>query len=191
MADELIKVAEDSARSGFFLISGTALSTVILAISSILIGRLLGPELYGQYTLVLVVPTLLLTFTDLAIYIRITSISTLFHVILTTATSAFVGLDKTEYNALAANIQALAKTIISISLVLLGFGVAGALVGYVAGYVVAATAGITILFLTIREKQSAQDDYSISSDLKTLLHYGAPLYVSVLLVSIVPLYQNL
>ena len=251
MADELIKVAEDSARSGFFLISGTALSTVILAIGSILTGRFLGPELYGQYTLALVVPTLLLTFTDLGInqgitkftaslkakgeterlariikyglllrasagiaifiinyvfadqfasfflqrpdlafYIRIASTSTLFHVILTTATSAFVGLDKTEYNALAANIQALAKTIISISLVLLGFGVAGALVGYVAGYVVAATAGIAILFLIIREKQSAQDGYSISGDLKTLLRYGAPLYVSVLLVSFVPLYQN-
>ena len=154
MADELIKVAEDSARSGFFLISGTAVSTVILAIGSILTGRFLGPELYGQYTLALVIPSLLLTFTDLGInqgitkftaslkskgetnrlarivkygllarasagiaifiinytlaeqfasfflqrpdlafYIRIASTSTLFHVMLTTATSAFVGVD--------------------------------------------------------------------------------------------------
>jgi len=251
MADELIKVAEDSARSGFFLISGTAVSTVILAIGSILTGRFLGPELYGQYTLALVVPALLLTFTDLGIsqgitkftaslkakgetnrlarivkygllarasagivifiinytlaeqfasfflqrpdlafYIRIASTSTLFHVMLTTATSAFVGLDKTEYNALATNIQALAKTIISISLVRLGFGVAGALVGYVTGYIVAAIAGIALLFLLIREKQGVQDGYSISGDLKTLLRYGAPLYVSMLLTSFLPLYQN-
>lgn len=67
MAGKLAKVAEDSARSGFFLISGTALSTVILGIGSILTGRFLGPELYGQYTLALVIPTLLLTFTDLGI----------------------------------------------------------------------------------------------------------------------------
>ncbi|MCJ7431274.1 flippase [Candidatus Bathyarchaeota archaeon] len=251
MADELIKVAEDSARSGFFLISGTALSTVILAIGSILTGRFLGPELYGQYTLALVIPSLLLTFTDLGInqgitkftaslkskgetkrlariieyglllrastgiaifiinyvfadifssfflqrpdlafYIRIASTSILFQVIFSTATSAFVGLDKTEYNALSANVQALAKTIISISLVLLGFGVAGAIIGYVTSYIVAAIAGIALLFLMIREKQDVKDSYNISDDLKTLMRYGAPLYISVLLTSFVPLYQN-
>ena len=59
MSDELTKVAEDSARGGFFLISGTAIATVIMAIASILIARFLGPELYGQYALILVIPQLL------------------------------------------------------------------------------------------------------------------------------------
>lgn len=251
MADELIQVAEDSARGGFFLISGTALATVIMAIASILIGRFLGPELYGQYALALVVPQLLFLFTDLGInqgiikftanlrskgennrilkiikyglilrastgiaifiinyaladlfaslflqrpdlafYIRIASISVLFQVIFTTATSAFVGLDKTEYNALTANIQAIAKTIISITLVLLGFSVAGAIIGHVTSYIVAAIASISILFLTIREKQVNQDSHSVSDDLKTLVHYGAPLYISLLLTGFIPLYQN-
>jgi len=67
MTDGLVKVAEDSARRGFFLISGTALATLIMAIASILIGRFLGPELYGQYTLALVVPQLLFLLTDLGI----------------------------------------------------------------------------------------------------------------------------
>jgi O-antigen/teichoic acid export membrane protein len=251
MADELIQVAEDSARGGFFLISGTALATVIMAIASILIGRFLGPELYGQYTLALVVPQLLFLFTDLginqgiikftaslrstgetnritkiikhglilrastgiaisiinyafaelfaslflqrpelALYIKIASISVLFQVIFTTATSAFVGLDKTEYNALTANIQATAKAIISIALVLLGFSVVGAIIGYVAGYVVAAIASISILFLLIRGKQSNQNKNSISDDMKTLVRYGAPLYISLLLSGFIPLYQN-
>jgi len=251
MADELIKVAEDSARGGFFLVSGSALATVIMAIGSILVGRFLGPELYGQYTLALVVPQLLFIFTDLGInqgiikftaslrskgetnrltkiikyglllrastgiaifiinyafadlfaslllqrpdlafYIRIASTSILFQVIFTTATSAFVGLDKTEYNALTGNIQAIAKAIISIALVLLGFSVAGAIIGYVAGYVVAAVAGMSILFLIIREKHSIQNNYSISDDLKALIRYGAPLYMSLLLTGFIPLYQN-
>jgi len=251
MADELIQVAEDSARGGFFLISGTALATVIMAIASILIGRFLGPELYGQYTLALVVPQLLFLFTDLginqgiikftaslrskgetnritkiikhglilrastgiaisiinyafaelfaslflqrpelALYIKIASISVLFQVIFTTATSAFIGLDKTEYNALTANIQATAKAIISIALVLLGFSVAGAIIGYVAGYVVAAIASISILLLIIHEKQSNQNQNSISDDMKTLVRYGAPLYISLLLSGFIPLYQN-
>ena len=251
MADELMKVAEDSARGGFFLISGTALATVIMAIASILIARFLGPELYGQYTLALVVPQLLFLFTDLGInqglikftaslrsrgetyrlakivkyglllraltgiaifiidyafaeffasfflqrpdlsfYIRIASTSVLFQVIFTTATSGFVGLDKAEYNALTTNIQAITKTIVSITLVLLGFSVAGAIIGVVASYVVGAFAGIAILLLLIREKQGVKNTHNISDDLRTLVRYGAPLYVSLLLIGFVPVYQN-
>ncbi|MEM3526595.1 MAG: oligosaccharide flippase family protein, partial [Candidatus Jordarchaeaceae archaeon] len=251
MTDELIKVAEDSARGGFFLISGTALSTMIMAVSSILIGRFLGPELYGQYTIAIVTPQLLFLFTDLGInqgvikftaslrskgeadripqiikyglilrvstgiaisiinyvladlfaslllqrpdlafYIRIASISVLFQAMFTTVTSAFVGLDKTEYSALTANIQATAKAIISIALVLLGFSVAGAVIGYTAGYVVAAVLGIAMLLLLLRGKQKNKNGNSVSGDIKILIIYGAPLYISVLLNGFIPLYQN-
>jgi len=60
MADDLAKITEDSARGGFFLFSGSALATAIMAISAILVGRFLGPGLYGEYNLVLVIPSLLL-----------------------------------------------------------------------------------------------------------------------------------
>jgi O-antigen/teichoic acid export membrane protein len=208
VTDELVNIAEDSARGSFFLVSGTALSTVVMAISTILVGRLIGSELYGKYTLALVIPSLLLLFADLGInqgivkftaglrlkgethrvakivkhgllikaiagvllflinytladllasvllqrpdmafYVRVISTSILFQVIFSTASFAFVGLDKTEYNALAANVQAFAKATISISLVLLGFGVLGALSGYVSSYVIASIAATAILFL--------------------------------------------
>ena len=65
MADEFVGVIGDSARSGSLLAFGMTLSTVILAIGSIITARLLGPELYGQFTLVLVGPQLLFLFTDL------------------------------------------------------------------------------------------------------------------------------
>jgi O-antigen/teichoic acid export membrane protein len=252
MEYDLEKVAEDSARGGFFLISGTALSTVIMAASSILIGRFLGPELYGQYTLILVVPQLLLLFTDLGInqgvikftaslrskgeisripriikygliirasagiaiftinyaladlfasillqrpdlafYVRLASTSIIFQVIYTTATSAFVGLDKTEYNALTTNIQATAKAIISIALVLLGFSIAGAIIGYVAGYVIASLIGVSILFFLMHKNRGKQSINSLSDDLKILMSYGAPLYISVLLSGFIPIYQNI
>jgi O-antigen/teichoic acid export membrane protein len=67
MTDDMIRVAEDSARGGFFLISGTAFATAIMAIASVLIGRVLGSESYGQYTLAFVVPQLLFLFADLGI----------------------------------------------------------------------------------------------------------------------------
>ncbi|MGQ9640634.1 MAG: oligosaccharide flippase family protein [Candidatus Bathycorpusculaceae bacterium] len=251
MADELTKVVEESARGGFFLISGTAVATVIMAIASIIIARFLGPELYGQYTLALVVPQLLFLFTDLGInqgiikftasfrvmkethrikrtikyglmlravigiaiftinyvfadffasiflqrpdlafYIRIAAISVLFQVILTTVSSAFVGLDKTEYSALALNIQAIAKAIISITLVLLGFSIAGAIIGYVTSYFVAAIASMSILLIITRVKENNQNKGNISTDLKTIMHYGAPLYIATLLIGFIPLYQN-
>jgi stage V sporulation protein B len=78
MADELVGVIGDSARSGSLLAFGMTLSTVILAIGSIITARLLGPELYGQFTLVLVGPQLLFLFTDLGINQGIIKISTNF-----------------------------------------------------------------------------------------------------------------
>jgi len=252
MADELTKIAEESTRAGFFLISGTASATIIMAIASIIIARLLGPELYGQYTLTLITPQLLLLFTDLGInqgiikftasfrakkenrrvkkviiyglilratagtiifainyffadffaaillqrpeltfYVRIAAISVLFQAIFTTITSAFVGLDKSEYNALASNIQASAKAIISLSLVLLGFSIAGAVIGYVMSYAVAAILSLVILIFSTRENKNIQDGGNkIGSDLKAILNYGIPLYISILLTGFIPIYQN-
>jgi O-antigen/teichoic acid export membrane protein len=67
MGNNLVDVAGDSARSGSFLAFGMSVATVILSIGSIVAARILGPELYGQYTLVLVGPQLLFLFTDLGI----------------------------------------------------------------------------------------------------------------------------
>lgn len=244
------EVVEDSARSGFFLVSGNLLSTGIMAIATILIGRFLGPELYGEYTLCLVVPTLLLLFADLGIYsgitrfaaslrsrgetsqiakivshgllfqilaglvisavnilfanqfavlinrpslgsyIQIMSISIIFQIVLNSSEGAFTGLDKTEYNALLLNTQAVVKTVSSIALILLGFGVAGAIIGYVAGYVVAGILAAGILLFKILMPQSKGIRNGIAHDLKMLFSYGTPLYLSVLLLGLLSSYQQ-
>lgn len=252
MADELTQVAEDSARGGFFLFSGTAASTIIMAIASILIGRFLGPELYGQYTLILIVPQMLVIFTDLGIsqgitkftaelqskaetekianiikygmilrsitgigiflinyifselfatillqrpdltsYVQLASSSILFQVIFTTATSAFVGIDKTEYAAYTTNIQALAKTVISITLVLLGFSVAGAISGFITSYIISAIAAICLLAVILRNKSRRSNNSNFNETAKTLLGYGAPLYLSTLIAGFIPILKNL
>jgi O-antigen/teichoic acid export membrane protein len=67
VTDPLKRVAEDSARGSFFLISGSAVSTVIMAVQAIVITNLLGPELYGQYTLALLVPYVIFLVTDLGL----------------------------------------------------------------------------------------------------------------------------
>ena len=254
MGNQIIKIAEDSTRSGFYLFSGQVLSTIILAASSILIARLLGPTLYGQYTLALVTPQLLFIFTDLGIsqgiikftaslrvkgklnraiktvkygfiirlstgiaifalnfifadsfaaillqrpeltfYVRIASISVFFQAIYSTVNSTFVGFDKTEYNAILTNLQAASKALISIILVVLGFEIFGAIIGHIIGYVAATVSGMLLLMIMLRKllrhKSKGIDDSR--SDIKNLLRYGAPLYVSILLTGFIPLYRNI
>lgn len=230
--------------------SGSILSTAIMAVAAILIGRFLGPGLYGEYTLTLLVPNLLLLFADLGInagiakfaaslrtkgendriprivfygllfqavvglavfilnfaladafavlinrptigfFMRIVSISIFFQVVTTTAASAFVGLDRTEYSALIANVNATAKTVSAIALVLLGFGVAGAATGFTAGYITASIVAGVLLFFKIFKPKKNSDKASFKDTLKLLGSYGMPLYISVLLVGFTPLYQQ-
>jgi stage V sporulation protein B len=255
MVDELSKVTSDSARGGFFLFSGAALASVITAISAILVGRFLGPELYGQYNLVLVIPTLLLLFTDLGLnaavtkfvasfsaegkhdrahtvvrygmlfrlgigivvsvislvfasyfallinradlsfFIQLACLSVIFQVIFTTANSAFVGYDRSEYNALLTTVQAVVRTVMQIVLVLVGFSLGGALVGYVGGFLIAAIIGAVMLFFKLAKP--AKTDLSDrvantgSQILRLLARYGLPVYIAVILTGFFPLYQQM
>jgi O-antigen/teichoic acid export membrane protein len=257
LSDDLSRVTEDSARGGFFLFSGSALATVIMAVAAIIVGRLLGPDLYGQYNLVITAPALVLLFTDLGIstgitkfaaslhnegndsrafsiirygvwfrflvgvvatvfgvvfagylalvinrpdyafYVQIVSLSIVFQVVFGTVNSAFVGLDKSEYNALTTNVQALAKTVLQVFFVVVSFSLSGVLIGYVGGYAVASVAGAFILFYRllrpVRGSVNARtdpNDESYGQILNLLARYGMPLYVSSVLGGFIPLYQK-
>lgn len=75
MADELIQIAEESTRGSFFLAVGSFVSTVISAIGVFLIAGLLGPELYGVYSLSFAVPALLLLLVNLGVNEGLTKFS--------------------------------------------------------------------------------------------------------------------
>jgi len=62
MLSDLSKVLEDSTRGGFYLTLGSVLSEVISAITVFIVARILGPELYGLYTITMIVPTFLFLF---------------------------------------------------------------------------------------------------------------------------------
>jgi O-antigen/teichoic acid export membrane protein len=257
LSDDLSRVTEDSARGGFFLFSGSALATVIMAVAAIVVGRLLGPDLYGQYNLVITVPALVLLFTDLGIgtgitkfaasvrnegndsrafriircgvwfrflvgivatvlsvvfsgylalvvnrpdfafYVQIVSLSIVFQVVFVSVNSAFVGLDKSEYNAFTTNVQAIAKTVLQVSIVLFSFSLSGVLIGYVGGFAIASIVGAFVLFHKLlrpaRGSGHARTDpnnETYGQILNVMARYGMPLYVSTLLVGFIPLYQK-
>jgi O-antigen/teichoic acid export membrane protein len=255
MTADISQVTQDSARGGFFLFLGAASASIILAVSAILMGRFLGPELYGQYNLVLVIPSLLLLFTDLGInagitkfvanlraegkyervpaiirhgmlsriaigvivlvlslifatyfallinrpeftfYIQIASFSLIFQVILSTSNSAFVGLDKSEYCALTTIVRAVLTTMLQVALVFFSFSVAGALIGLVGGFVIAAILSSFILFIRLLKpttRRNAMNPLYESGHqiFAYLARYGMPVYVSVVLIGFFPLYQQ-
>jgi O-antigen/teichoic acid export membrane protein len=63
-SDELAGLAQKAARGGLFLFIGNACSTVILAVGTIIVGRLLGPSVFGLYTLTPVIPILAVSLSD-------------------------------------------------------------------------------------------------------------------------------
>jgi O-antigen/teichoic acid export membrane protein len=64
---QLLAVAEEAAGGAFHLFWGGSLATVLSAMAAILVARLLGPEMYGVYSLALVVSGFLTIFTDFGV----------------------------------------------------------------------------------------------------------------------------
>ena len=75
MSSKLHQVAKVSAKGSFFLFFGNTFSAVILAINSILIARLLGPQNYGSYVVAMIIPVLFVTLSDIGISPGLTKFS--------------------------------------------------------------------------------------------------------------------
>jgi O-antigen/teichoic acid export membrane protein len=75
MSNELGEVARVSARGSFLLFIGNASSTIILALGSIIVARLLGPENYGLYTIALITPSIFVALSDIGISSALTRFS--------------------------------------------------------------------------------------------------------------------
>ncbi|HDD56464.1 MAG TPA: flippase [Nitrososphaeria archaeon] len=63
----LVELGVEAVKEGYGLFIGNTLSTLILAIGSIVIARLLGSENYGVYSLSFIIPSMLVLFTSLGI----------------------------------------------------------------------------------------------------------------------------
>lgn len=248
--NEIMQIAEHSAHGGYYLFVGNTLSTGILAISSIIIARLLGPADYGLYSLSLVVPSILIGLIDFGIpsaitrfsakfraedknpearniiraglmlevtvgliasafcflfsdllatyiinrpeagfYVKVVSFLILFQTLFNAINSALIGLDRMKNNALIMTIRAFVKILLSPLLILLGFGIFGALLSHISCYAVAVAVGIASLSLMF--PRNYNDNRSHSKTLKVMLRYGAPLYMSALLGLFMLQYQTI
>jgi O-antigen/teichoic acid export membrane protein len=118
--------------------------------------------------------------------IQIGSFIILVNAFLAVAQAAFMGLDRMELNSVTLIIQSIVKVVLIISLVVLGFGVFGAVVGYTFAFLIAGVTG-TFLLWVLQKRLPAQSQsveilkkiswIEIKENTKTLLKYGVPLSI--------------
>ncbi|MCP8317326.1 MAG: oligosaccharide flippase family protein [archaeon] len=166
-------LAASMLKSGFFfkLVIGIAMSIICFTFSD-------------AFT------TYILNRPGMSFLVKTSSFLILFQTVFTALNSSFIGLDRMEGSALIMNAQSIVKTTLSPLLVMLGFSVFGALTGHISGYMVASLAGSLILFKYYRRLGKPSND-SFSSNLKVMLSYGFPLYLSTLLGLFLSQYQTI
>jgi stage V sporulation protein B len=251
--EKAFEMGKTSATGSFQLLVGVAVSTIILAVGSIILGRLLTTSEYGLYGIVLVPATLINLFRDWGInsamtkyiaglraagreqeihdyivagiifevvsgialsflslflasfiasavfnkpvaasYIAIVSASIISGSLLAAAQGGFIGYERMELNSFTLICQAIVRTIIGPGLVILGYGVLGATLGFTAGAVAAGIIGLAVFYLALLRpltKKLAKDPsprpkISTSKTLRTMLDYGVPLSIGGILTGI-------
>ncbi len=249
-SDKLTEIAGTAARGGLFLFVGNTLSTVVLALGSIIIARLLGPSNYGVYTLTLLTPLVLISVSDLgmnyalvrlsaklksqgdqlgvsrtirlgfllklsigivafsvcylgaasisatvlnrpelASFLRLAAFLVIGQTIDDAATNSFIGIDLMQYSAGIQVAYSILKSVLAPALVLLGFGIAGAIAGYVVSTFVAGVIGAILLF-TRHARSGRRESGSQPVRLRGMLGYGFPLYLAALIAALLSQYQN-
>lgn len=125
-------------------------------------------------------------------YIRIASLAIPSQILFATASSIFVGIGKMKNVAIISTLQAFTKVSVSIALVLLTFGTLGALIGYIASYLITGITGVLLILMVYYKhlKKSHQGQTSFKDITKALIKYGFPLYISAMAGGFVSQYQG-
>ncbi len=152
----------------FEVITGIVLSLVSLGLALPLAYILQRPEAAG--------------------YIAIMSISIFGGALISAATGIFVGFEKMKFNSFAQIFQSVVKTVLSSFLVIVGFGVIGAVVGNIVSFIAGAIVAILIVYFSLFRPLKRYDigKIEIWQTLKPLLSYGIPLTVSSIVAGVLP-----
>lgn len=233
-----IDLGKTSVKGSSHIYVGMLVSTVLLAVGSIVIANMLGSDMYGLYSLSLYPINLLNLFVNFGVYagivrysaqykryneseknriiiasglafifvsgsivaassfflsqpianylnrsdasplIGVYSLTILTESLITALLFAFVTLEKSQYYTVLLIFQAALRTGISVTLVVMGLGPLGAVIGYTAASLGTSILGMLILFfVTLKRTGSAFTELEIISNIKLLIRFGLPLYV--------------
>ena len=246
-----IEVARRSASGSFILFAGNIISAAILAVTAVVVTRLLGPFDYGAYTLLLVLPLLLQSFVGLGINTGITRYAALhlskgepevarrmtlhglifvfvsgivlFLVALSgsyyvssfvlhrpelsglsevacslilvqtlfqSVNAALLGFGAMRPIGLSTIAQAAMKLVFSVSLILIGMGVLGAVLGQIVGLLVAGSLAGGVLYFRL-PKRLATNGGTFAEDIREMFRYGLPVYIGGLAITVAGQYVTI
>lgn len=233
--------AKAAGKGGAMIFFSNILSTLIAAVGTVIVIRLLSPIEYGLYTIAGIPASMLLLFGDwglnsaltryiaqyraegkeqniasilrcglilkigfgviltsltfllsdfLAVYVlqkpeasllvKVSCFMVLGTQLYNTSWSTFLGFEAMKYNAFMQVLFAFLKALLAPLLILLGFGVLGAVAGSGLGFLASGLGGILIIFFTLYRslrKTSSEDSVGFMETMRMMLRYGFPLAV--------------
>ena len=123
--------------------------------------------------------------------LQITSLTILTSALVTTASAAFVGIERTHFNSIMVVSQAIFKTILIVALVLLGLGLSGAVTGFMLASLIAGFIGIAFMYTIYRNfPKPNPNNLEIAKNIKEMLKYGVPISVGIILAGFLLQYYN-
>jgi O-antigen/teichoic acid export membrane protein len=127
--------------------------------------------------------------------VALASVMILFQGLFSLSYNAFVGLDRMGKGAVMLVLRDITRVILSPLLIIMGFGIAGAIGGQVFGWALASLFGVSLLLVARRALQSMSSGIELkegaASDIKMMLRYGLPLYLGSLVSTLLTQYQNI
>ena len=119
--------------------------------------------------------------------IQIISISIFATGLVGAATAAFTGYERLELNSVMLILQSIVKTGLIIALVVFGFSIAGATIGYATGTFIAGLIGIALIGVIYRKlPRPSSNRYALKSYLSTMLTYCLPLSIATIITTLLP-----
>lgn len=125
---------------------------------------------------------------DAAGYMAVMSVAIFGGALVSAATGVFVGYEKMKLNSFTQILQSLVKTVLSSFLVIIGFGVIGAVIGNITSYMVGAVIAVLIVYFSLFRPltKTKVGKHEVWLELKQLLGYGMPLTVSSVVAGVLP-----
>jgi O-antigen/teichoic acid export membrane protein len=162
--------AENNAKIRSIFLSGL-LFEILLGLSLSLLSFGLSPLLASSLHRPTIVPL-----------IQIASFFILTGALVNTATAAFTGMETMHLYSFMLIIQSIAKTVLIVALVLLGFGTLGAITGFTTASLTAGLAGILLMWTIYKSLPKATNGkLEMMATIKTMLKYGLPVSIGTIL----------
>lgn len=139
-----------------------------------------------------ILSSVLLTRPELGMVVRITSLLVVLQAMNNMTSSVLIGLERMDHRAYVIVLQSVIKVVSASALVILGYGVLGAVVGHILGVFVSTAISVLLIFKNMVGKPDAHgEEARDDSSLRELLRFGFPVFLGAFLLNINLRYKGL